>query len=384
MLRRSRLELKTVTRVRLLNNGTTNAGATGDIPLGQVIRDELAVVRKSRSDLMVPGGHAGIHLVAILICFLVNVGFFVARPDYFGLFIAASFYLNMVYFITLILPTNFKKTALPAAELKRLRAWLKEIGITSGTTRFTRLFINTLFMNSRALSLGISLVFFVDILFALVHYSRGLPPMTTLIVIAQCAIIISFYLLVWKIEPFSATYVKKVEQAKISLRRQHLPQRLVTGVFFFGFLLAIFLFLTTMIYLPGVTLNAFLNGSQLTELGHLFVLLAVLAVSQYFIVRSIHGISSRAMAERLFDFKESSLEDLLGTEPLPGSGPAPGRTPLELSTLLLETKIFRVRRNTIAGVFPVFVVDLDFSVLLDSSTMTAISGYIVEKKDSHP
>jgi len=29
--------------------------------------------------------------------------------------------------------------------------------------------------------------------------------------------------------------------------------------------------------------------------------------------------------------------------------------------------------------FPVFVVDLDFSVLMDSSTMTAIRGYIIER-----
>lgn len=332
---------------------------------------------------MAPGSNRGIQIIALLICLLVNVGFFIARPDYFGLFIAASFYLNAVYFITLILPTNFEKNALPAGELKRLRAWLKEIGITSGTTRFTRLFINTFFMNSRALSLGISLIFFVDILFALVHYSRGLPPMITLIVIAQCAIIIGFYLLVWKIEPFSATYVKKVERAKSNLRRQHLPPQLVTGVFLFGFLLAIFLFLTTMIYLPGVTLNAFLNQSELTELGYLFILLAILAVSQYFIIRFVHGITSRAMAERLFDFKEHSLEDLVGGYCSTGSGTlVPCRTPLELSTLLMETKIFRVRKNTIAGLFPVFVVDLDFSVLLDSTTMTAISGYIVEKKET--
>ena len=177
--------------------------------------------------------------------------------------------------------------------------------------------------------------------------TRGLPLRTTAIVITQCVIIVIFYLLVWKIEPFSTTYVKKVEQVKSSLHRQNLPPQLVTAMFLFGFLLAIFLFLTTIIYLPGVTLNAFLNQSQLTELGHLFSLLAILAVSQYFIIRYIHGITSRAMAERLFDFKENSLHDLLDAEntTLPGN-PAPGQNPLETGTLLLESKIFMVKRST--------------------------------------
>jgi hypothetical protein len=368
-------------RVRTLTAGMMNTGIPVDAPLRQVIRDELAGVQKSRADLMTPHSPGGIHLVTLLVCLLINGIFFLTRSDYFGLFIAASFYLNMFYFITLIIPTNFKKTNLPAADLSRLQAWLKEIGVTSGTTRFTRLFINALFMNSRALSLGIGLIFSIDIAFTLVHYSQGLPLMTTAIVITQCAIIVIFYLLVWKMEPFSTTYVKKVEQVKRRLHRQNLPPQLVTAMFLFGFLLAIFLFLTTIIYLPGVTLNAFLDQSQLKELGHLFILLAILAISQYFIIRFIHGITSRAMAERLFDFKEHSLHDLLDAETETLSGTADtGENPLETGTLLLESKIFIVRRSTFAGAFPVFIVDLDFSVLMDTTTLTAIRGYITERQ----
>jgi hypothetical protein len=172
-----------------------------------------------------------------------------------------------------------------------------------------------------------------------------------------------------------------VERVKSSLHRQNLPPQLVTVMFLFGFLLAIFLFLTTIIYLPGVTLNAFLNQSQLKELGHLFSLLAILAISQYFIIRHIHGITSRAMAERLFDFKENSLRDLLDAEKNTRSGNStPGGNPTEMGSLLLESKIFIVKRSSLVGTFPVFVVDLDFSVLMDTTTLTAIRGYIVEKK----
>lgn len=360
---------------------TTQTEIQTGVSLRQIIQNEFSAVQQNRAELMRADGHQGIKGLVLLACFLANIILALVRPDYFGLFIAASFYLNMYYFITLLIPTNFQKGALPAADLSRFHAWLKEIGVTSGTTQFTRLFINSLFMNSRALSLGIGLIFSIDIVFVLIHFTRGLPLRTTLIVIAQCSVIVIFYLLVWKVEPFSTTYVKKVEKMKSTLHRQKLPPQLVTGMFIFGFLLAIFLFLTTIIYLPGVTLNAFLNQSQLTELGHLFSLLAVMAISQYFIIRYIHGFTSRAMANRLFDFKEQSLQELLDAEDKTLAVPQdPGKNPLETSALLLESKIFIIKRNSLAGTFPVFVVDLDFSVMMDSTTLTAIKGYIVEKK----
>jgi hypothetical protein len=367
-------------QVRPLTAGTMNRETSGDIPFRQVVQDELAAVQKSRADLMIRQDLWGTQLVVLVLCVLVNVVFYLFHPGYFGLFIAASFYLNMYYFITLILPTNFKKADMPAADFSRVRTWLKEIGVTSGTTQFSRLFINTLFMNSRALTLGIGLIFTIDIAFTVVHYTQGLPLRTTAIVIAQCAIIVIFYLLVWKMEPFSTTYINKVEQAKSHLRHRNIPPRFVAAVFLFGFMIAIFLFLTTIIYLPGVTLKAFLNQSELTQLGHLFSLIAILAFSQYFIIRYIHGITSRRMAERLFDFKEDSLSDLLEAEiPTPSGNSLPDQNPLEMGSLLLESKIFIVKRSTFAGAFPVFVVDLDFSVLMDTTTLTAIKGYIVEK-----
>ena len=357
----------------------TNQGPR-DLTPGRMIQNELAAVRAKRAELMAPQGSAAIHITTLVVCILINLAFFLYRLDYFGLFIAASFYLNMYYFITLLIPTNIKAANVPAADLTQIQGWLKGIGITSGLTRFTRLFINCLFINSRALSLGIGLIFSIDIVFVIIHYMQGLPLHTAIIVIVQCAIIVIFYLLVWKMEPFSASYVQNVEQVKSRLRRRHLPPQLVTGMFIFGFLIAIFLFLTTIIYLPGVTLNAFLNQSQLTELGHLFSLLAILAISQYFIIRFIHGITSRLMAERLFDYKENVLTELMEAENAPERTGAVTEDLPDAGALLLESKIFIVKRNTVAGSFPVYVVDLDFSVLLDSTTMTAIKGYIVERK----
>lgn len=357
--------------------GPAGSGSSPDLPFSQVIGNELSEVRKKRAGLMTLPETPRIHLIVLVLCAGINILFFFARNDYLALFIAASFYLNMYYFITLLIPTNFNKTNLPKADIARFRLWLKEVGVTSGTARFTRLFINSLLINSRTLSLGIGLIFTIDIFYAIRAYTLGLPLMITLIVISQCIVIVVFYLLVWKMEPFSATYVKKVEMIKSSLHRQNLPPRLVTATFVLGFILVIFLFLTTIILLPGMTLNAFLDKSKLTELGHVFALIAVLATSQYFIIRYIHGITSRTMANRLFDWKEDALSDLFNKMKSDTSDrydDIKNRT--EITTLLLESRIYAIKRNTVAGTFPVFVVDLDFSVILDSTTLTAIRGYI--------
>jgi len=350
-----------------------------EIPLSQVISDELSAVRKNRAGLMTEQGNSRIHMGILSLCIGINAIYSLLRHDYLYLFIAASFYLNMYYFITLLIPQNFNKNAgLPKADISRFRSWLKEIGLTSGTARFTKLFINSLFINSRTLSLGISLIFTIDILYAIRAYtSLELPIRTTIIVISQCVIIIVFYLLVWKVEPFSMKYVKSVEQVKRRLIQENLPPRIITVLFLIGFLIALVLFLTTIILLPGLTLQAFLDESQLTKLGNLVALLALLAISQYFIIRSIHGNTSRTMADRLFDYKENVLLDLLNTV---GSGNTNPENRAETTTRLLETKIYTIKRNTLNGFFPVFVVDLDFSVILDSTTRTAIRGYIGDTK----
>jgi hypothetical protein len=186
-----------------------------------------------------------------------------------------------------------------------------------------------------------------------------------------------FYLLVWKVEPFSVKYVKSVEQVKRRLTHEKLPPRIITIMFLIGFLIALVLFLTTIILLPGITLQAFLDQSQLTKLGNLVALLTVLGLSQYFIIRYIHGITSRTMAGRLFDYKENVIQDLQNTV---GSHNANPENRAETTTRLLETKIYTIKRNTLTGFFPVFVVDLDFSVILDSTTRTAIRGYIGDTK----
>ena len=357
----------------------THSDTTGydeDPLMENLIRDELTRVRADRKTLFSLQEHRIIQTSFIICCFLVNTGFYFYRPDYIALFIAASFYLNMFYFVSLLLPTSSGKPEIPRPDISRSLNWFKEVGLIPGTSRFTRLLMNSFFLNSRALSGGIGLLFVIDILYSLIAYSTGgLSFNTIIIVLSQAAVILVFYSLVWRIEPFSTRYAKNVRSMRERLSREKIPGWVISVLFYSGFVLSFVVFMTAIILLPGITAGMFLSQSGLSQIGYLVALLAVLGSSQYFVVRWIHGISSRNLAMRLFEQKETSLLQVLETGT---AGNTEFGSQIETTIVLLESKIYQIRRNSFFGLFPVFVVDLDFSVLLDSSALTAITGYIRE------
>jgi hypothetical protein len=356
------------------------AAGTSDIPLHVAIALELETIQAGKGALLGGPDRRYWQVMILFVCLCLNGLYFLVVPDYVTLFVAASFYLNMGYFITLLIPTSPGSAGGSIPEITRFRTWLTENGIRTGTSQFTRIFINAFFMNSRALTLGISLLFTVDILMVIAAFLGGMVPLrTTLVVAGQSAIIILFYLLVWKTEPFTARFEQDLGAVRDRLARD-LPPWMISFLFLTGFLLVVLVFLTTIILLPGMTLDAFMTQSGLREIAHRFSLIGLLVISQYFIIRFIHGNTSRAMAERLLLHRELALKELLaalegdGEKTRVGNLNDAGR--IEDSRALLESRIYKINRNTLLGMFPVFVVDLDFSVLLDSTTRQVIRGYI--------
>ena len=72
---------------------------SGNSSVDTVLNDELSDVRKKRSGLVLSEKTGFLHFFILFLCILINCVFFLTMPDYFALFIAASFYLNMFYFI---------------------------------------------------------------------------------------------------------------------------------------------------------------------------------------------------------------------------------------------------------------------------------------------
>ncbi len=122
--------------------------------LDGIIRDELTAVRTKRIALKSPEKPGFLHYFILTSCIIVNIVFFVIVTDYPEIFIAASFYLNMFYFIILLIPTHVTRAGFSGNEITHFHTWLKDVGVKSGTSKFTRLFINAFFMNSKALVSG--------------------------------------------------------------------------------------------------------------------------------------------------------------------------------------------------------------------------------------
>lgn len=347
---------------------------------GEIVAGELVAAGARREDFYQQQEPRGLQNAILSLCILCNIFFFITRSDYIVLFIAASFYLNMGYFLTLFVPTSPGASPLQKPEIARFHAWLQDNGIRSGARQFTRIFINAFFMNCRTLTFPFMLLFSIDIFFMLIIWYAGLVPADiTIFVIVQSAIIITFYGLVGKVEPFTVEFARNLDTIRSRLSRD-LPPVIISLLFLTGFLVVVFLFLTTIILLPGITLNAFLTRSGLTELAHLLFLLAILASSQYFIVRTLHGERSRVMAGRLMDYRELLLRSLAGDVEKGAGAAVDIEHRYEMTSRLLESQIFRIQKHSLFGAFPVYVVDPDFSVMMDTTTLTAIKGYIQEMK----
>lgn len=339
--------------------------------LPKLLRAEISEERERHRRLYASGTTGRLTLIVLILAFLTNILLFLANPFYPLLFISASFFLFMFYFITLLIPHNLGHSSFSQIEIHRYLDGLKETGIIRSTKRFTRVFLNAFFINCRPLFYGFTLIFTVDIVIVLImHLTGRISSSHTGIIIFQSAAIILFYFLVWKMEPYSTEFFCDVSGMKKHLIRKNIPEPLVSFLFLLGAVLALICIVLTIILLPGVTVNNVLSVSELNRLSHLFIAIGVVLVSLYFIFRHLHGITSRDLLDR---FSTNKTECLLhqieimgnGGGQLPGvPGPldsAPPDTLREATELLLEARLYQVEKKTIFGAFPVYIVNPDFS-----------------------
>ena len=337
--------------------------------LNKILRAEITEEKERQQRLYASGTSGRVTLIILGVAVLINIIYFFRSPDYPLILITASFFLFMFYFITLLIPRTIKRSRTPQNEIRQYVAGLKETGFIRSTTRFTRIFLNTFFINCRPLFFGFSLIFTLDIILVLVlHGNRTLSSSHTGIVLFQSAAIIIFYFLVWKLEPYSTEFFTDVSGVKDHLIKRNIPGSVVSFLFLVGTALALICIISTIILLPGVTVNNVLSVSEFDEIGHLVIAVATALVPLYFIFRYIHGITSRDLLQK---FSQNKAERLLQQaeltkgadtgETAPGTGGVSEEDLCKATELLLEAQIYQVEKKTIFGTFPVYIVNPDFS-----------------------
>ncbi|HVP96236.1 hypothetical protein [Methanoregula sp.] len=338
--------------------------------LHKTLWTEIHKERERHRRLYASGTPGRVTLVILGVAILVNIFFFIENPIYPLLFVSASFFLFMFYFITLLIPHNLRHTTLPQTEISRYLVRLRENGIIVSTKRFTRVFLNAFFINCRPLFYGFALIFSLDILLVLAMAANGtLSPTHTGIILFQSIAIITFYFLVWKLEPYTIDFFSGVSGMKAHLIRRKIPEQVVSFLFLLGAALALIAIVSTIILLPGMTVSNVLSVTELKELGHFFLAIGVAIVTLYFIMRYIHGITSRDLLNRFTEDKAACLlrqiEITSQSDRTVTGGEAtedPGVSALcKAAALLLETQIYQVEQKTLLGTFPVYIVNPDFS-----------------------
>jgi hypothetical protein len=331
---------------------------------------EIHQERERHRHLYASGTPGRLTLLVLGAAILINIILFLENSVYPLLFISASFFLFMFYFITLLIPHNLVRPSQPQTEISLYLARLQETGIIRSTKRFTRVFLNAFFINCRTLFYGFALIFTIDIALVIVlHVTGRLSAPHTGIILFESAAIIIFYFLVWKLEPYSTGFFTDVSGMRTHLIRKNIPEPVVSFLFLLGAALALVCIILTIILLPGITVNNVLSVSAFKELGHFFISIGVVLVSLYFIFRYLHGITSRDLLIRFSNTKTECLLHQIEITDNTGSSPSSPGSPVSVmpdalckaAELLLESQIYQVEKKTIFGMFPVYIVNPDFS-----------------------
>lgn len=342
--------------------------------LHRKLRAEITEERERQRSLYAAGTTGRLTQVILGAAIIANSIFFLVTPVYPLLFICASFFLFMFYFITLLIPYNLRQSPVSEAEITRYLSGLEKAGIITGTKKFSRVFLNAFFINCRPLFYGFAILFSLDILIVLVMFFYGALSMThARIIIFQSVSIIIFYFLVWKLQPYSTEFFSDVSGMKEHLMRKKIPEPVVSFLFLLGAVLALICIIITIILLPGVTVNNLLSVSAFSTLSNLFVAIGIVLFTLYFIFRYLHGITSRDLLVRFSTNKtrrliqQIEMIDDTGMQPQASCGHPEQVSPdtvREATEVLLEAQIYQVERKTIFGIFPVYIVNPDFSRLL--------------------
>jgi len=304
-------------------------------------------------------------------------------------FIIASFLLFMGYFITLILPLDAARRKIPSSQIAGFISRYRDGGVVQSTKLFSRVLLEAFFMNCRTLFAGFALFFSIDILIVLLKLAGGSFPLPAAgTVLFQSVAIIIFYFLVWKLEPYSMGFLEDVKGVRQHLIRRRFPEAVISVLFWLGAALALISVFLVIIMLPGFTVSSILSLSKLEQLRALFLSIGILLVCQYFIFRYIHGITSQDLLARFppnaalhpsgLDEKSPLMQVPEAVEELLPALPCDEFH--EVPVFLQGSKIYRIERKTIFGIFPVYIVNPDLSVILEGRTGSPLTARLGDMK----
>lgn len=220
-------------------------------------------------------------LFALLVAIGANAWGFVRYGDrYMLMWVVASLYFYMFYWILplvygvalALLHREESGDERPAPEPKRLIRSVKEARLLRFKGRLIAVGWNVWFLGGVSMTAGYLAIFSIDILYALIagFVYRGLAMLTVVLVVAQSAGIILYYLAVYLLWPYStdfSAWLSALMRGRRERREQGrsglAPTALLAAL---SFMLAVLLVIA--ILFPGHTLDRILPVNQLWAVGY--------------------------------------------------------------------------------------------------------------------
>jgi len=321
--------------------------------------------------------------VIILICILVNVFFYTITPYYVIGWVVSTFVLLMVNPFILMLPTNRNKEAKAGGDstVPDVAGLLRDISGSAGSLRSRKQVIsevlwNVFFINCQPLVLGFSLIFSINIIFALIGaFVTGVFALQSAgIIIFQSVMIIVFYAGIEHLKPYSSGFFNSIigvhKNAHEKIRsgwRQGIKFILVVAIL--AAISGIILF--SALLLPGKSLGAIFTIDHI-KLGWYILPLLVIFISQVLFVRYLQGASSKNLmieltGNRLEMLKDNILPTLLSMPENPDTRNGEECDALisrlkSLEVLLLKMEIYKNSYQDLFGFFPVYFIVPDLQL----------------------
>jgi len=321
--------------------------------------------------------------VIILIAVLVNVFFYTITPVYIIGWVVSTFVLLMVNPFILMLPTNRNKEVKvgDGSTVPDVAGLLRDISGSAGSLMSRKQVIsevlwNVFFINCQPLVLGFSLIFSINIIFALIGaFVTGVFALQSAgIIIFQSVMIIVFYAGIEYLKPYSSGFFNSIIGVHRNARekiqsgwRQGIKFILVVAIF--AAISGIILF--SALLLPGKSLGAIFTIDHI-KLGWYILPLLVIFISQVLFVRYLQGASSRSLmieltGNRLEMLKDNILPTLLSMPESLNSLNGEECDALfsrlkSLEVFLLKMEIYKNNYQDLFGFFPVYFIVPDLQL----------------------
>ncbi|HJJ42728.1 MAG TPA: hypothetical protein O0X66_05790 [Methanocorpusculum sp.] len=213
------------------------------------------------------------------------------------LWIQGSFYLYMFYFFLMMIPSigsdaNVilfdKKFRVYAREFLRLDSLLRTVKTNPLT--LIEIFWNAFLINTKPLVKGFTILYVSDLLCAITMHYFGIIDWTLfLLLVVQIGIILLFYSRITAAKPGTpGFFVGKPQTGNINTSSAGLKTGLYIGFFS---IITCFIIVGAMFF-PGMTIAEILQDVILVP-GEFTLILALILVTQGFLLRYFHGVESR-------------------------------------------------------------------------------------------